>query len=159
QAHRFGVEESDERSAGRRQDAVPHTAIDVSVQLLGYRTVYQCTARPLLHPIAVSLTGLAGKVVVVDRRRVAALAATAACELGALADSATFVIQLPRRHRPALVHLTDHCVVADIHPVEELLAELGGPVDLRDAPQGDTRMVDRHQEHGQAVVLGYVPVR
>ena len=42
--------------------------------------------------------------------------------------------------------------------VEELFAELGGAVDLRDAPQRDARAVDGHQEHRQALVLGHVPV-
>ncbi len=60
---------------------------------------------------------------------------------------------------PALVHLADHRVVIEFEVVEELLAELDRPVDLLDPAQGDAGAVDGHQEHRQALVLGYVPVR
>ena len=127
-------------------------------QLLGYRAMHQRPAGQLLRALAVGLAGLGRQVGIVHRRRVTAFVARAAGEFRALTDGTAFVIELPGRHCPALVHLTDDRVVTHVDAVEEFLAELGSPVHLRDAPQGDSRMVDRNQEHGQAVVLGHIPI-
>ena len=126
QRHGLGVEEPDERSGGRGQYAIPDIAVHVIDQLLGHRAVHQHPAGHLAHAFVVGLARLLGKVDVVDRFRGAALAAAAAGELRALPDRAAFVIQLPRCHRPAIVDLADDGVVTDVHPVEKLLAELGG---------------------------------
>jgi hypothetical protein len=69
------------------------------------------------------------------------------------------VIELARRYIPTPVHFADDGLVAELQAVEELLAELSGSVDLRDAAQGDAWAVDAHQEHCQAVVFGHIPVR
>src|SRR6201992_3020491 len=105
----------------------------------------RCTSAPQPH--------------VVHGCRAPAFTAAAAGELRAHPDHTTLVIELPRRHRPPVVDLADHRVVADVDIVEEFCTDLRGAVELCDAPQRDSGMLDRHQEHGQAVVFGYVPIR
>lgn len=152
------MEKPDERSRGWGQRAIPDAAIHVVDQLLAYRAVHEHPAGHLPYAFVVGLARLFRKPNVVNRIRGAALAAAAAGELRALPHRPAFVIQLPRRHRPATVDLADDGVVTDVHPVQELLAELGGTAQHSDAPQRDSRMVDGHQEHRQAFVLGHLPV-
>ena len=84
-----------------------------------------------------------------------ALGADAAGEFGATADGPALVVHLLRCHGPAVVHLADDGVVAEFEVVEELLAEFVAASTCR-----MRRMVipvlDRHQEHGEALVLGHV---
>src|SRR6516165_10004009 len=154
----LGVEEPDERPGGRGQCAISDTVVDVLDQLLGHRPVHHCPAGHLVHAFVVGPARLLRKANVVNGIRASALTAAAAGELRALPDRPTFVIKLPRGHRPATVDVADHGVVADVHTVEELLAEFGGTAQHSDAPQRDSRMTDGHQEHGQPFVLGHVPV-
>ena len=131
--------------------------VHVIDQLLGHLPVHQHPAGQLLRTLVVGLSGLLQKAHVINGIRGAALAAAAAGEFGALSNRATFVIELPRCHRPAAVDLADHGIVANVDPVEKFLAELGGAAQHSNAPQRDSRMRDGHQEHGQSLVLGHIP--
>ena len=61
--------------------------------------------------------------------------------------------------RPAMIHLADDVVTAQLDVVEELLAELRPVVDLPEHLHRDARLVDLDREPGQAPVLRDVPVR
>ena len=60
--------------------------------------------------------------------------------------------------RPPFIDLTDHVVVAELDVIEELLAELGVPVDLPDGLHGHAGLVGLDGEPGQAPMLRDVPV-
>ncbi len=61
-------------------------------------------------------------------------------------------------HGPALIEIADPVPVRDGDVVEEVLAELGGVVDLPDGADREPGGVARHREPGESAVLGDVPV-
>src|SRR5271166_2700003 len=158
QRHGLGVEKPDQGSGGGREAAVADTAVDMAAQLIADRTVHQCPTGQLLYPLVVGLPYRLCQRHIVHRRRPAALAATAAGEFRTHSHRAALMVELARGHRPPLVDLADNGVVADVDTIEKLLTELRGAIELSDAPQRDSGMLDGHQEHGQAVVLGHIPV-
>ena len=59
---------------------------------------------------------------------------------------------------PAVVDVADAVAVGHAHVGHELLAELHRAVEHLDAVHLDAGLVDREDEHGEAAVLGHVPV-
>src|ERR1700761_7629177 len=107
------MEKPDQSAGRRRQNAVAHTVVDVTDELLRDRTMYQHAAGHFTHAFTAGLSRLFGQADVVDRTGMSTLTAGAAGVLRTLPDSPTFVIKLARRHRPAVVDSADDGVVTD----------------------------------------------
>jgi hypothetical protein len=63
-----------------------------------------------------------------------------------------------REPHPTVVDLAHHVAEGHHHVVEELLAELERAVHLADLLDRDAGLMDLQDEHGEAAVLGHIPV-
>src|ERR1700682_5299993 len=91
----LGVHDTNDRTRRRGKRAVENTVIHVVDELLPHRAVHKRPARPLARTLVVGLARFFQHLDVVDWHVGLALCANATGELGAAADRAPLVVELP----------------------------------------------------------------